>query len=143
MTEERSDEAVVDVRELRFDAGVGRTREGGGGGGGFVCAVRIAYGTDVTDEDDEDDPTPDRCGSLGGSGLRMNSCQSVETEETLGLTTDDADTFSNDSSKLMLSGSRVISGPWSSRSMGYVATKFVSEPGVCRSVPPSEDRETE
>ena len=114
MMEERSDdEVMVEVSELRFDDG-GRVREGGGGGGGFVCVGRTAYGTGT--EPDADAGTLDagmgvggavddfrgRCGSLGGSGRRTYSAQSFDRDETLGLTTEDAETFSNDSSKLTL-----------------------------------------
>lgn len=87
-----------------------------------------------------------RFGSFGGStGRRTYSAQSFDTEERLGLTMDDEETFSKDSSKLALSGSRLASPsrPRSSRSSGDVATKFEAVLGVMRSVPPSEDRDTE
>lgn len=91
----------------------------------------------------DDEPGVGRLGSLGGSGRRTNSTQSLETEDTLGLTTEDVETLSKDSSKLPLSCSRELSVSRPSRSTGYVATKSVSEPGVMRSVPPSEDSDTE
>lgn len=46
----------------------------------------------VAVEDDEgsvpDAPLDGRCGSRGGSGLRTRSAQSVDTDDTLGLTTE-------------------------------------------------------
>ena len=56
---------------------------------------------------------------------------------------DDVDTFSNDSSRLTLSGSRLFSVSRSSRSEGFVALKFETELGVIKSFPPSDDNETE
>lgn len=146
-TEEWSEEdAVVDAKELRFEDGM-RLRGGGGGGGGFPCAL-TAYDTMmVAVEEDEasvpEAPLDGRCGSLGGSGFRTRSAQSVDTDEMLGLIIDEVETFSNDSSRLPLSCSRAISESRSSRSMGYVATKLLREPGVVRSVPPSDSSDTE
>lgn len=144
MTEDRSEEAVVDVSELRFDGG-GRPRDGGGGGGvGFEGVGRIAYGTDICGVDVGVGTGVGCLGSLGGStGRRTNSAQSFDTEDTLGLTMDDVETFSNDSSRLTLSGSRLFSVSRSSRSEEFVAPKFETELGVIRSFPPSDDNETE
>lgn len=145
MTEDRSEEAVVDVSELRFDGG-GRPRDGGGGGGvGLEGVGRTAYGTDICGVEEVGvGAGVGRLGSLGGStGRRTNSAQSFDTEDTLGLTMDDVDTFSNDSSRLTLSGSRLFSVSRSSRSEGFVALKFETELGVIKSFPPSDDNETE
>ena len=84
----------------------------------MVCG-RTAYGTDIVAaeegedrEEDEEDVTRDwgLWGSLGGS-RRVNSAQSVETEEALGLMIEDVDTFSNDSSRLIESCSRSFAAP--------------------------------
>ena len=48
-----------------------------------------------------------RCGSLGGSGRLTSSPQSFD-KEVVGLIIDEAETFSNDSSRLTLSGSRLL-----------------------------------
>ena len=56
---------------------------------------------------------------------------------------DDVETFSNDSSRLTLSGSRLPSLSRPSRSIGYVDTKLDREPGVVGSVPPSDDSDTD
>lgn len=108
---------MVDVSELRLDGGA-RLREGGGGGGGFEA--RTAYETEMGGVDEvEEGPGVGRLGSLGGpDGLWTNSAQSFETEDTLGLTIDDAETFSNESSRLALSGSREFSESRCSRSTG-------------------------
>ena len=150
MTDERSDDAEVEFRELRFEGGGGaRVRDGGGGGAGFDTVGRTAYGTDIAGVDADgtlegDEPGVGRLGSFGGSdGRRVNSAQPCITEDTLGLAMEDTETFSNDSSRLALSCSRPFSPSRSSRSLGNVATKFDTEPGVCKSTPPSEDRETE
>lgn len=131
--EERSEDAIVDVSELRFEDG-GRVRDGGGGGGGGVglvacgrtsTAYETCAGPDAEEDREEqggeavaDDGFRGRCGSLGGSGRRTYSAQSLGSEETLGLTMDDAETFSNESSRLTLSGSWLFSALRSSRSMG-------------------------
>lgn len=150
--DERSD-AIVEARELRFDGGGPRERGGGGGGGcltksggemrGEVGSERmVVVGDELTFNGGFG-----RCGSFGGSALRfMYSPQSCDTDEVQGLMAD-AETFSYESSKLMSSRSCPFSpSPAkrpSSRSMGYVATKFDIEPGVVQSVPPSDDSDTE
>ncbi len=118
ITDERSD--AVETSELRFEDG-GRTREGGGGGGaGFPGCGRTIYGTTGVVFADRGEVNVDvvcnvvgvvlgRCGSLGGSGRLTSSPQSFDKEVAVGLITDDAETFSNDSSKLTLSGSRLLS----------------------------------
>jgi hypothetical protein len=145
MTEDRSEDVAVDVSELRSE-GSGRPRDGGGGGGGgFEGLDRTAYGTDIGAADELGAGAGiGRFGSLGGSTGRWTySAQSFDTEDRLGLTMDDVETFSNDSSRLTLSGSRLFSASRCSRSTGDVVTKFEAEPEVTMSVPPSDDRETE
>ena len=117
ITDERSD--AVETRELRFEDG-GRTREGGGGGVGLTGCGLTIYGTTGVVLAERDEVNVDveagnvvgvvlgRCGSLGGSGRRTSSPQSFDTVDTVGLITDEAETFSNDSSKLTLSGSWLL-----------------------------------
>ena len=122
--EERSDveAADVDARELREEGG----RERGGGGGGGPSRLGTKSGESRGEVDAEPGGFGGRCGSFGGSGARLWGyiSQSWETEETEGLTAEVTDRFSNDSSRLTVSGSRILPRSWSksSRSIGKVAT---------------------
>lgn len=138
------DAADVDASEFRDDGGRGR---GGGGGGGpsrFGTSKGECRGEGGTEGDFDG-----RWGNLGGSRLVAYTSQSCDAEETEGLTAEVTERFSNDSSRLIASGSRMLPRSasllcsWSSCSTGNVATWFESEPGVVGSVPPSEESDTE
>lgn len=93
--------AEVDAREFLEEGGL--ERDGGGGGGpSFLGASSGDGGTD--------EGLRGRWGSLGGSGARFvaYTSQSCETEDVVGLTAEVMDRFSNDSSRLTASGSRML-----------------------------------
>jgi hypothetical protein len=141
--DERSD-AVVDMRDVRADAARDGMRGGGGGarrpedeeaaddgrggglGEGLETGVTLGCRAGC------------RWGSLGGLGVCCWPQLKAKAAAVVGLAIDNAETSSNDSSKLTLSASGPV------RSMGNVAIWLVTDPTMPPSVvPPSDESETE